>query len=229
MNFGEYFRLKMMPKWVQKPLKIPFKSWWCFLLIFYACLHHCSKIVPESKKTILRKWASRLHEVLIFKDLGSQNPSKKSIKNHSKIKLVFWSKKWWFLDSCSHHFEPKILTQIQSKINAFFIRKNIENLCKNDLILGGQGGSNEPAFRSLDPCWGHPGPPGHPRVPQGGPRHPPESQMLQTWSPKPLKITEKWLKNIRKVESKTTQNHENEALNRFWVSFRIDFGCQNNS
>ena len=103
----------------------------------------------------------------------------------------FWDPLGIILESCWYHFEPKILTKIQSKINAFFAKKSVVNLSKNDLISGGQGGSNKPAFRSLDPCWGQPGRPGDPRVPQGGPRHPPESQILQNWSPKQLKITEK--------------------------------------
>ena len=43
-----------------------------------------SKIVPESEKTILWKRASRLHEVLIFKDLDPQNPPKIDDKSIEK-------------------------------------------------------------------------------------------------------------------------------------------------
>ena len=45
--------------------------------------------MPELKKAICWKWASRLHEVLIFTDLGPQNPSKKSWKIHRKLNWFF--------------------------------------------------------------------------------------------------------------------------------------------
>ena len=78
------------PFWLHFLLKIPTHFWIVFLSVFWLIFKQfyiifCSKIVPESKKTILRKWASRLHEVLIFKDLGSQNPSKNRWKITRKI------------------------------------------------------------------------------------------------------------------------------------------------
>ena len=49
-----------------------------------------SKIDSDVKKAILWKWASRVHEVLIFKDLGPQNPSNNRWKiNRSTDK--YWS------------------------------------------------------------------------------------------------------------------------------------------
>ena len=49
------------------------------------------------------------------------------------------------------------------------------------------GGSNEPAFRSLNPCWGQPGARGAPGPPQRRPRYRPENQKLQ----KSLKMIKK--------------------------------------
>ena len=83
-----------------------------------------------------------------------------------------------------HNFPFKILTKIQSKTNAFFIRKINETWCQNDLIWEARGGSNEPAFRSLNLCWGRPGAQGDPRAPQGRPRHRPGSQHFPKWSSK---------------------------------------------
>ena len=63
-----------------------------FFKLFYIIF--CSKIVPESKKTILRKWASRVHEVLIFKDLGAQNPSQNDWKINRKCDDLFDGQKY---------------------------------------------------------------------------------------------------------------------------------------
>ena len=76
-----------------------------------------------------------------------------------------------------------------------FNRNSMHFLLRKASNMNANMTSNEPAFRFLNPCWGHTGPPGDPRVPQGGPRHPPESQILQNWSPKPLKIIEQLPKN----------------------------------
>ena len=54
------------------------------------------------------------------------------------------------------------------------------------------GGSNEPALRSLNPCWGPPGAQGAPGPPQKRPRYRPGSQKLQ-----------KSMKNL----SKSIENH----------------------
>ena len=59
-------------------------SFWKPLFIVFP-----SKIVPESENAILWKWASRVHEVLIFKDLGPQNPSKNRWKIDRKINHFF--------------------------------------------------------------------------------------------------------------------------------------------
>ena len=67
------------------------------------------------------------------------------------------------------YFEPKILTQIQSKINAFFIGKNIEVLCKNDLILGGRGGPTNQFFAPWTHVGGTLAPQGTPGCPREGP------------------------------------------------------------
>ena len=76
-------------------------------------------------------------------------------------------------------------------LDAFLIEKKLQNWSKNDPKLGAPGGSNEPAFRSLNPCWEHPGAQRDPRAPQGKPWDPPETQKVQKLSSKPSKIIEK--------------------------------------
>ena len=119
------------------------------------------------------------------------------------------------MDSFWYHFEPKILTKIQSKINAFFIKKNIENLCKNELILGGQGGSNEPAFRSLD-LLGDTLPPKGPHSAQGealgGQMEAKELQNEAKMEPNGGQGAPKWSQNGAKIEPKGSQ------MERKWSS-----------
>ena len=50
--------------------------------------------MSESEKAILAQWASRVHEVLIFKDFGSQDLSKNQWKNdegNDRDNLKNWS------------------------------------------------------------------------------------------------------------------------------------------
>ena len=85
LDFGLYFGSILVQSWLQKPILFEAKIALICSLSFEASLAVfwepdftivASTIVPESEKAILWKWASRLHEVLIFKDLGPQNPSK---------------------------------------------------------------------------------------------------------------------------------------------------------
>ena len=117
-----------------------------------------------------------------------QNAPKTTLKSIKKINKKlhqilngifngFWTHFGTILDQkCS----PKLI----QKSMHFSLKKNIENSYQNDLILGGQGGSNEPAFRSLNLCWGQPGAQGDPRAPQGRPGHRPGSQHFPKWSSK---------------------------------------------
>ena len=106
------------------------------------------------------------------------------LKNQSTKTINFLMDFQWFLEPFWHHFPLKIVTIIQSKTNAFFIRKINENWCQNDLIWDARGVSNEPTFRSLNLCWGQPGAQGDPRAPQGRPRHRPGSRHFPKWSSK---------------------------------------------
>ena len=114
----------------------------------------------------------------------SQNYTNFHLKiNQQKLTFVLMDL-YWFLEAFWHHFPLKIVTIIQSKTNAFSIRKIKENWCQTDLIWEARGGSNEPAFRSLNLCWGQPGAQGDPRAPQGRPGHRPGSQHFPKWSSK---------------------------------------------
>ena len=73
----------------------------CWEPFFIMC---ASKIVPESEKPILWKWDSRLHEVIIFRDLDPQDPFKNRWKLDWKIRHLFHRKiqkiDWRWLPKC---------------------------------------------------------------------------------------------------------------------------------
>ena len=91
---------------------------------------------------------------------------------------------------------PKVIQKTYTNIKRNFIEK----LIKNDSKIGAQGGSNEPAFRSLDPSWGHPAAQRDPTVPKGRPWE-------AKWRPRSSKMEPKWSQNWAQREP----NGENGA------------------
>ena len=86
---------------------------------------------------------------------------------------------------------PKVIQKTYTKIKRNFIEK----LTKNDSKIGAQGGSNEPAFRSLNPSWGHPAAQRDPTVPKGRPWE-------AKWRPSSSKMEPKSMKHRFKILSK---------------------------
>ena len=86
-----------------------------------------SKIVPESEKTILWKRASRLHEVLILKDLDPTKPSQNRWQINRKIVHFFDWKKYRKIiendprNASTNH--PKRDQKTHRKINEKMIEK----------------------------------------------------------------------------------------------------------
>ena len=104
---------------------------------------------------------------------------------------------------------PKVIQKTYTKIKRNFIEK----LTKNGSKIGAQGGSNEPAFRSLDPSWGHPAAQRDPTVPKGRPWEakwrPRSSKMEPKWSPKGAK----WRENGAPSEPKLIKHSvKNKAV-----------------
>ena len=85
---------------------------------------------------------------------------------------------------------PKVIQKTYTKIDRNFIEK----LTKNGSEIGAQGGSNEPAFRSLDRSWGHPAAQRDPTVLKGRP-----------WEAKWRQGAPKWSQNGAKLELKGSQ------------------------
>ena len=129
------------------------------------------------------------------------------LKNQLTKSINFLMDFEWFLEACWHHFPLKIVTIIQSKTNAFFIRKINDNWCQNGLIWEARGGSNEPAFRSLNLCWGRPGAQGDPRALQGRPGHRPGSQHFPKWSSKCSNNDPKTTREIPNYKQKHWKNN----------------------
>ena len=71
--------------------------------------------MSESEKAILWKWASRVHEVLIFKDFGPQDLSKNRWKKRSKNETLFWTAFGRFGEPFCDHFGIKIASKNRSK------------------------------------------------------------------------------------------------------------------
>ena len=104
---------------------------------------------------------------------------------------------------------PIVIQKTYTKIKRNFFEK----LTKNGSKIGAQGGSNEPAFRSLDPSWGHPAAQRDPTVPKGRPWEakwrPRSSKMEPKWSPKGAK----WRENGAPSEPKLIkQSVKNKAV-----------------
>ena len=93
--------------WFFKPILVPF--WEPFFIIF------ASQNRSESEKAILWKWASRVHEVLIFKDFGPQDLSKNRWKKRSKNGTLFWAAFGCFGERFCDHFGIKIASKNRSK------------------------------------------------------------------------------------------------------------------
>ena len=169
----------------------------CFIALFFnkKTCQNASKSMPKPIQKATRSALGRIPKNTFSrgrycKSQGSGAPRTLAkrhqipLKNQSTKSIKFLMDFEWFLEAFWHHFPLKIVTIIQSRTNAFFIRKINENWCQNDLIWEARGGSNEPAFPSLNLCWGQPGAQGDPRAPQGRPRHRRGSQHFPKWSSK---------------------------------------------
>ena len=99
-SFWRHFGLPLGSIFYQKSIMFSIKNASLFVSIFnrflgslwlHVGVHFASKNIPETKKAILWKWASRLHESLIFGAWGPQNPSEMPPKINQKMyAFVHW-------------------------------------------------------------------------------------------------------------------------------------------
>ena len=84
LNFGSEKLVRWTPLGPPFGLHFGAKNDFCFQT------NASNEIKPESENEIFSKWASRPHEVLIFMDLGAQNPSQNQLKISRKIDHMFY-------------------------------------------------------------------------------------------------------------------------------------------
>ena len=132
--------------------------------------------MSESENAILWKWASRVHEVLIFKDFGPQYLSKnqwKTIENETRFCTAFGRFGKLFCD----HFGIKIASKKRSK-NQFDFGSIFERFwAQPGVHLGSPSGSGMPPGRPQDaPRRSQDAPKMLPRRPRTPRRHPKRPQ-----------------------------------------------------
>ena len=136
--------------------------------------------MSESEKAILWKWASRVHEVLIFKDFGSQDLSKNRWKQRSKNGTLFWTVFIWFGEPFCDHFGVKIASKNRSKNQCDFGSDFACFWALPGVHVGSPSGSGMPPGRPQDAPrrsqdapkmlpWRSRTPIRHPKRPQEGP------------------------------------------------------------
>ena len=148
---------------------VPF--WEPFFIIF------ASKNMSESEKAILWKWASRVHEVLIFKDFGPQDLSKNRWKKRSKNETLFWTVFGRFGKPFCDHFGIKIASKNRSKNQCDFGSIFGRFWAHPGVHVGSPSGSGMPPGRPQDaPRRSQDAPKMLPRRPRTPRRHPKRPQ-----------------------------------------------------
>ena len=138
--------------------------------------------MSESEKAILWKWASRVHEVLIFKDFGPQDLSKNRWKKRSKNGTLFWTAFGRFGEPFCDHFGIKIASKNRSKNQCDFGSIFERFWAHPGVHVGSPSGSGMPPGRPQDaPRRSQDAPKmlprrsrtpiRHPKRPQEGPTH----------------------------------------------------------